>query len=483
MRRLNTGLSTLVGLAVLLASFSGCKLGPDFETPVVEDHPNFVELAPDGESIANLPWWELFDDETLQDLIRAALDDNQDVGIALERIAEARATLGFVRADEYPSFGYSAGAARSDPGDKTSFGRTGPANDFALGADMVYEVDLWGKLRRATEAARAELLATEATYTSVIITLVADVASTYLLLLDLDEQLVITQRTFETRQTATRIIRERFEEGVVAKLDVHQAEIEETTAEVGISRLERQIIQAEHALRVLLGRTPGRIPRGTALGKQLPREVPVGLPSELLERRPDIEVARNIAAAETARIGVAEALRFPQISVTGALGLQSEDIDDLFSSSAQFWSLGSALSGPLFEFGKNVRRVEAQEARARQAVLDYERTVLQSFREVEDALVAVRTFRVEFEVRTRQVAAAQEAARLARALYDEQFTSYLDVLDSERSLFDAELARSAALRSSLQGIVQLYKALGGGWETGESQEAEPAPEDAAPKRD
>lgn len=449
--------------AAFLLTLGGCMLGPDFARPEITVPEKYQEETPPGESVANLPWWEVFKDPALRKLVEAALTGNQDIEIALARIDEARAAVGFIQADELPSVRYGGSAARVDLGDRTAVGRTSPVNDFAIGADVFWELDLWGKLRRSTEAVRAELLATEATYANVTITLVADVASTYLLLLDLDARLKITRRTLETRRQATRILKDRFREGVVAKLDVNQAEIEEATTEVAVAATERAIARAEHALRVLLGRTQGAIERGKGLENQMPQKVPVGLPSELLRRRPDILVAESIAHAETARIGVAQALRFPSFSVTSALGLNSADLDDLLDAKARFWSVGGDVTGPLFEFGKNVRRVEVAEARARQSVLEYERVVLEAFREVKDALVGVRSFLLEYEARTRQVAAAREAAKLSRALYDEQFTSYLDVLDSERSLLEAELEQSIALRSHLQSIVELYRALGGGW--------------------
>jgi len=451
-----------------LLILGGCMVGPDFEVPKVEVPEKYREDAVPGSSIANLPWWEMFQDEMLRNLIETALVENRDIEIAVARIAEARAALGFVKADQYPSFRYGGGASRNDPGDETSLGPTSPNNDFRGGLDAFFEVDLWGKLRRATEAARHQLLATEAAYFTVTITLVADVANAYLLLLDLDERLRISRETLETRRHYTRIIRDRFREGVVAKLDVNKAEIEEATAEVSVAQLSRDIAQTEHALQVLLGRVPGRIPRGKGLTHQMPREIPTGLPSELLRRRPDILVAENAAAAQTARVGVAVALRFPSLSLTGLFGVASQDLDDLVDAKSRFWSIGADVTGPLFEFGKNVRRVEVEEARMRQAILEYERQVLEAFREVEDALVAIHTYRMEYEARTRQVAAAKEAAKLSRALYDEEFTSYLEVLDAERSLFDAQLAQSAALRASLQAIVQLYKALGGGWVPTES---------------
>ncbi len=457
------GLVRRAGSAAALLLLAACNVGPDFERPTIEVPAAYRSARADGDAIANLPWWELLGDDRLTALIETALAENHDVAIAIERIAEARAALGFAKADQYPSFGYRAGVGRSDPGDETFAGRTRPRSDFLLGLDAFFEVDLWGKYRRATEAARADLLATEWAQRTVVISLVAEVATSYVLLLDLDAQLAIGRRTLKSRRDALRILNQRFDKGVVAKLDVHQAEIEEATAAVAVTQLERAIAQAEHALRVLLGRTPGRIERGDAQIDDTRVDVPAGLPSELLQRRPDIRVAEQRAAAQTARIGVAEALRYPSLSLTGALGLNSDDIDEWIDSSARYWSIGAGVAGPLFEFGRNERRVDVETARARQAVLDYERTVLNALREVEDALVAVRTYREEAETRLRQVEAARSATVLARALYDEQFTSYLDVLDTERSLFDAELAESAARRQRLQAVVALYKALGGGW--------------------
>ncbi len=264
--------------AALLLVLGGCMVGPDFEVPPVEVPEKYLESDAAGKSIANLPWWELFKDEMLKNLIETALAENRDIEIAVARIAESRAALGFVKTEQYPSFRYAGRGSRVDLGDETSLGSTSPTNDFRGGIDAFFEVDLWGKLRRATESARHDLLATEAAYVSVTITLVADVANAYLLLLDLDERLKISRDTLKSRKAATRIIRHRFREGIVAKLDVNQAEIEEVTAEVSVARLLRDISQTEHGLRVLLGRTPGRIPRGRGLHQQVVQEIPVGLP-------------------------------------------------------------------------------------------------------------------------------------------------------------------------------------------------------------
>jgi len=446
---------------------AGCLLGPDYERPDVAVPESFREPTAVGTSIAELGWWELFEDEVLLGLIETSLRENPDIEIALARIAESRAVLGITRADQFPSFGYGAGATRTDLGDGLSIsGFGGPRNLFDAGIDAFFEVDLWGRLRRSTEAARRELLATEAAYHTVVLSLVADVASTYFLLRDLDARSEIARRTLESRQRSTEIIRQRFDGGYVSMLDVHQAEIEEATAAANLASFERGIAQAEHALSVLLGRNPGAIPRNRGpVEDALPigLEVPVGLPSEILERRPDLAAAESRLAAQTARIGVAEAQLLPSLTLTGAFGYRSRELEDVLSSGAETWSLAANLVGPIFEFGRNRRRIEAEEARTRAAVAEYERAVLVAFREVADALVAARTFGDEYEARVEQVEAAEGAARLSRALYDEDFTSYLEVLTAERSLFNAELAASIAKRERLVALVGLYKALGGGW--------------------
>ena len=286
-----------------------------------------------------------------------------------------------------------------------------------------------------------------------------------MLLRDLDARYLIAQRTRDARSESLEIIRARFDRGTVPLLDVNQAEIELAVASAAAAEAERRVAQTEHALSVLLGRKPGSIERGQALQEQvLPPEVPAGLPSELLLRRPDLRVSEAELAAQTARIGVAEAARWPSLSLTGALGLESSELSDLTDSGSDFWSVGAGLFAPVFNAGRNKNRVAAEQARAEQAVLAYQQSVLRAFREVEDSLVAVRTYRDEHAARQVQVTAARSAAMLSRARYDGGVASYLEVLDAERSLFNAELAESASLGAYAGAIIQLYKALGGGWQ-------------------
>jgi multidrug efflux system outer membrane protein len=439
-------------------------MGPDYERPDVPVPDGYEAQKVPGESFANLEWWELFDDPVLLDLIRTALQNNKELAIALARIEEARAALGFVRADLYPNLDGAAGASRGNTIPGT--GQPAEINEsFVLAANLRYEIDLWGRLRRSNEAARAELLATVEARNAVSITLIADVASIYLLLLDLDHRVEIARRTMQTRQDSLDIIEARFDKGTVPLIDVNQAEIELADAVAELAALEREREQAENLLSVLLGQNPGPLARSDIQSRdalQIP-DVPAGLPSELLERRPDIRQSSQLLAAQTARIGVAEAQRFPSLSLTGSLGLASPELDDFLSSDNKVWGISADLLGPIFDAGRGRARVEAERARTEQLLNSYQLTVLEAFREVEDSLVDIHTYRREANAREQQVTAALSAATLSRARYDGGVTSYLEVLESERSLFRAELLASSTRRQQIVAIVSLYKALGGGW--------------------
>lgn len=453
-------------LPFVVAALGGCTLGPDYERPELETPPTYIQPVEQGESFANMPWWDLFRDEQLQALIRVALEENQDLAIAIARIEEFRAILGVTRADQFPTVDINASGSRTDPSQNTIQGSIsdGFNDSYRLSGDVFFELDLFGRLRRSTEAARGELLAAEESRRSITISLIANVASTYMLLRDLDAQLEIARRTEITRTDSLGIIEARFERGTVPRVDVNQAEIELAVASAAIAAAERQTAQTEHALSLLLGRNPGPITRGLPLEQQaVPPDIPAGLPSELLQRRPDVLASEATLAAQTARIGVAEALRWPSISLTGSLGFESQELSTLTDNGSDYWSFGGNIFAPLFNSGANRSRVDAEVARTEQALLAYEQTVQRAFAEVEDALVEVRTYRKEHEARTRQVTAARSAAFLSRARYDGGVTSYLEVLDSERSLFSAELSESQTLRFYINAIIELYKALGGGW--------------------
>ena len=419
---------------ILFSMLAGCALGPDYQRPELDMPTKFQEHKASGESIANITWWKLFQDEQLQLLIETALEENKDLRVSLSRIEEAYAAVTIVRSDQFPTINVGASAGRGKqseeivPNEKTD-------DDYFVGADLFFEIDFWGKLRRATEAQRAELLATEAAYRNVTITLVSDVASTYFLLSDLDEQLLISKRTLKARLDNLEIIQARFKQGTVPELDVNQAQIEVAIAEVAIASLERRIIQTENALRILLGRNPGPVARGTGLENQIfPPSVPTGLPSELLQKRPDLIAAEEQLHAQTARIGVAEALRYPSFTLTGNLGYESTELSDLNSSDARTWNLFGNIFQPVFNAGRLKAQVDVEIARTEQAALLYEQAFQRALREVEDALVAIRTFNQEHTARSQQVVAARNAARLSRARYNGGVVDYLEVLDTEENI-------------------------------------------------
>jgi multidrug efflux system outer membrane protein len=457
-------LRLVILLPVLFAC--GCAVGPDYERPEIDAPADYLQTIDEGRSIANLAWWALFQDAELQALITFALEQNKDLAIAAARVEEARAQYGFVRADLYPQVNGQASASRGDVAPLILPG-AGIGETYVLAANLSWEIDLFGKLRRSNQAARAELLSTEQAKNAVIITLVADVASAYLLLRDLDARQEIARQRQQARLDALRIIQARFDQGTVPLLDVNQAEIEEVNAAVVIASIERQTIQTENLISILLGRNPSPITRGLGLEDQVfPADVPAGLPSELLQRRPDILAAEQQLAAQTARIGVAQALRWPSFTLTGQLGVGSNDLSDLNSSDSKIWNIGGDLLLPIFTAGKNKRRVEVERARTEQALRQYELAILQALREVDDSLAAIRTYRQEAADRQRQVTAARSARRLAWARYTGGVSSYLEVLETDRALFTAELAASETYRLQLVSIVQLYRALGGGWDNG-----------------
>ena len=449
-------LAMLTGLLL-----TGCMLGPDFVPPQVETPVAYRFDAAKAAVDVNLKWWELFDDPVLFELVTTALENNRDVKIAVSRIEEARAALGFTKADQYPRIdiegdaraGNFFGAGRSDTTDNSAF----------IAPTLSWEIDFWGRFRRSTESAQADLLASEYSLRTVQLSLISEVASTYYRLLDFRRRLEISIRTLESRLESLDIIEQRFKEGIIPELDVNQSQIQKEIAEASVPLFERQIAQTENALNILLGRLPGTIRSGESLGDQLvPPAIPAGLPSTLLERRPDVAQSLYQLQAQTARIGVAEALRLPAISLTGLLGVASSELSDR-TSEGVVWSAGASLTGPLFNFGKNQRRVEIEEARTRQALFFYENTVLTAFREVEDALVAVETLQRQVEAVDRQAQAARNANELSKERYNQGITSYLEVLETERQLFSAELDLSELKQQQLSAYVGLYKALGGGW--------------------
>jgi multidrug efflux system outer membrane protein len=452
----------IIGLAVLLLS---CSMGPNYTRPHtdVDDRFRMADGQSDLPSLANLPWWDLLRDEELQQLIRVALAENKDLQRAVATVEEFRARALIARSDYLPGITVSGSAPA---GRKAQFlfpGFASPFNYYLLG-NLAWEVDLWGRVRRLNEAARADLLSKEENRRAVTIQLVSAVAEAYFNLRQFDLQLDIAKRTLQSWEESVRIAQARLRQGMTSKLDADQFEAERANAAARTAELQRQMVQAENHLSVLLGRRPFAIGRGRSLDEQIVApDVPAGLPSELLQRRPDLLVAEQQLAAATAHIGAAKAERFPRITLTGLLGVAHPELSLLFTDPSSFGVFGAGLATPLLNAQVLGFQQEAVEAQNKQVLAQYQQAVLTAFREVEDALVAVSTARTQSESQQQQVTALQSALKLAELRYKGGLANYLDVLVARRNLFEAELALTSTRRLLLASTVQLYKALGGGW--------------------
>jgi multidrug efflux system outer membrane protein len=466
----------LVAVVISVMLLAGCAVGPNYHRPAVQTPESFRAPEPipaaQASSLADLKWWEVFKDETLQELLRTALVQNYDLREAVARIEQARANLGITRSDQFPQ------ASASGALEVTRLSRNGT---FALPASLVpsqnrtwgqaglnllsFELDIWGRLRRATEAARANLLSAEENRKAVITTLVSDVASAYLNLRELDYELEISKRTLATREESLKLIKQRQSGGVATLLDLRQGEQLVYTASETIPVLQQQIEQTENRITLLLARNPAGIVRGRSLIQQeLPPDVPTGLPSVLLERRPDIRAAEQNLVAANANIGVAKAAYFPQISLSGFLGGQSNQLSSLFSGPNSVWNFIPQITQPIFTAGRLKSTVRLTEAQRESALIQYEKTIQTAFTEVSNALIAhqrVRESRVQEEA---LVAALQDRTRLAYVRYRGGVDTQLNALDADRDLFQAELNLSQIQLNELLSVVQLYKALGGGWQ-------------------
>jgi multidrug efflux system outer membrane protein len=447
----------------------GCMVGPNYHRPAVQPPAAYRDLSENPQaqaqaaSYADLPWWQVFEDPQLQELIRTAIKRNYDLQLATERINAARDQLAITRSRLFPQVEANGNFA----GGKDGTFQT-KSNFLNLTADAAFQLDFFGRLRRANEAARAQLLAAEDARQTVLLTLVSDVASDYFTLLELDLQLQITRQTVQTQEDSVKLTRLRVDHGVATKLDVLQAQQVLDTANAQIPDLERQVGQEEDAISILLGNYPQAVSRGRPLVEQtLPPEVPPGLPSSLIERRPDIREAEQNLVAANAEIGVAKAQFFPQVSLTGSGGGafgRSSAFSSLMSSQVGTWSYGAQVSQPIFTGGAlrgNLRLAESEHA---QAVIAYRQTIQRAFGDVSDALIGYQKFH---QVRVRQedsVADLRESVRLSDMRYKGGTTTYLEVLDGQRSLFSAELTLAEARNNEYQSLVQLYRALGGGWQ-------------------
>jgi multidrug efflux system outer membrane protein len=460
-------LSTKYLVLVFPLLLAGCALHPKYKRPSVDlprvyRGPTFEETQ--SASLGDEKWSEVFQDPELQGLIRTALKQNYDARIAASRIVQAQAQLGITRSNQFPTVvGDAAGTTLRSPKNKLQ-----PAyqlNAEQLDVSVNWELDFWGKFRSATESARAQLLATEWGRRSVLSTLVANVASGYFQLRALDLELEISKRALASRQDSLRLVSAKEQNGATSMLEVRQAEQLVYTASSQIPDLERQIQQQENSLSILLGRYPGPIPRGQTLTEQVhPPQIPSGLPSALLERRPDVVQAEQQLIAQNAQIGVARAAYFPQIVLTGSGGTQSAALGGLFTGPSGLWSVAAGLTQPIFTAGRIKSGVKLAEAQQQQAALMYQQTVQESFREVSDALIAcqnTREFREQLQLLTNSAA---DASRLSALRYRGGATSYLEVLTSETNFLSAELNLAQARSDELLALVQIYRALGGGWQ-------------------
>ncbi|MGD0401708.1 MAG: efflux transporter outer membrane subunit [Candidatus Acidiferrales bacterium] len=469
MKILRPWISLSLASILTFSLVGGCAVGPNYHRPDVPTPTAYRDLSDSSQvpaqaaSFADLPWWQIFQDPQLQDLIRTALKQNYDLQIATERINAARAQVAITRSSLFPQVSGNADFV----GGKSQFFPL-KANLLELAADVSFQLDLFGQLRRATEAARAQLLASEYGKRTVTLTLVSDVASAYFSLLQLDLELQITKDTVETQEGSVKLTSLRLDHGVATKLDVLQAQQVLDTANAQIPDLQRQIGQEEDAINILLGDYPGPVKRGLKLPEQfIPPEVPAGLPSSLLARRPDIRQAEQYLVAANAQIGVAKAAFFPQISLTGSGGGafgRSSAFTSLMGSQTAIWSYGASVSQPIFTGGALTGGLHLAEAQHEQALTAYKQAIQRAFGDVSDALIGYQELR-EVRVQQQQVVAdLAESVRLSLMRYRGGTTNYLEVLDGQRSLFSAELTLAQARGNEYQSLVQLYRALGGGWQ-------------------
>lgn len=469
--------SNWVSALVMVSVLAGCTVGPDYERPVVETPAKYRFEDAQARDTANTTWWTQFNDRELERLIGIALAENKDVLIAAARVEEYYGRYGAQRGQQFPQ----AGVQGQGVSQRSSRVTTPPipfgdvtVDQYSVDLGASFEIDLWGRLRRSTEAARADLLAVEENRRTVILSLVSAVAASYVTLLDFDRQLEIARSTAKTRAESLRIFELRFKGGVISELELQQVRSEYETALAAILQGEKQVAQQENNLSVLLGRDPGPIARGSTIEKLVLPAVPAGLPSELLERRPDIRQAEQQLIAANARIGVAKAAFYPTISLTGLLGSASANLSNLFSGAAKTWTYGALVNQPIFTGGTLLGQLAVSEAQQKQALYGYQQAIQTAFGEIENSLVDQAKTREQVVAQRRQVEALERYALLARLRYDNGYTSYIEVLDAERSLFQSQLQLSQTQGRLFTALINVYKSLGGGW-VSEAEKHAPEP--------
>jgi multidrug efflux system outer membrane protein len=459
--------NAIILLAVVL--LTGCAVGPDYKRPAVDIPQSFRFEDNEAKNLANTAWWQQFDDPVLNELIQIALQENKDLKIAAARIGQFVGQYMTTRSRFFPQVGAGASGGMEQltrkglPPLSSSIDRRDDVWEVFLNGS--WEIDIWGKIRRATEAARAGILSSEEGRRTVILSLVAAVASAYIDLRDADREMEISRMTAEAYKESLRIFELRLKEGFSSSIEVNMIKAEYEQALSRISFYEKTIPQLENALSILLGRNPGPIPRGKTLDELALPDVPAGLPSDLLEQRPDIRRAEQDLIAANAQIGVAKSLYYPAISLTGIFGYSSTDLSKLFRGDAQAWSWAVPVTAPIFTAGAIRGQVEFTEAQKLELVIRYQQLIQTALREVDDFLVDQKYTKDQVEALGRRTAALREYARLAQVRFDEGYTSYLEVLDANRSLFNAELSYAETKATLFRSFVNLYKAMGGGWVT------------------
>jgi multidrug efflux system outer membrane protein len=458
-------------ILTLIPFLAGCTVGPDYQRPsvLVPDNYRGVQGAPTTESLADIPWWEVFKDPVLQELTKEALSNNYDLRVAAARVEDARAQIGVTRSFLYPQLNLNGGGTAQQVSRATdptqAFGANRNFQNWIFGLGMAWEFDVFGRIRRDAEAASAVYTATEMDRRGVYITLIADIAQFYFILRELDLELEIARRTLKLNDDTVEFYRSRYETGVSNRLELETAIANRSRTALTIPDLERQIAIQENLINYLLGRNPGPIARGAALTDQYsPPTIPTGLPSALLERRPDVQSAEQLLVAANANIGAAKALFFPTFSMSSALGGTSHDFSNIADKRAAIWSVSGGFLQPLFQGWRLFWNYEGTKARFDQALAQYEKAAQNGYREVADALVTIdklKEMRVEEEA---QVAALQNSSRLSRLRYDAGYSNYLEILTADQQLFEAEIELARIRGQQLNGVVQLYRALGGGWQ-------------------
>jgi multidrug efflux system outer membrane protein len=454
-------------LVPVVLGLGGCLLGPNYVRPTVEIPANYRFSSAEAADVANTAWWEQFQDPVLNDLIAEALANNKDVKVAAARVDQFLGQFVTTRSGLFPqlSAGFDAARQRAsqDGAVPLPAGVSPIYNQFQPTLSAAWEIDVFGRVRRETESARAALLATEEGRRATILSLVASVATAYINLRDLDQQLVIAKETTSSRAESVHVFTLRFGGGDVSQMELSQSQSEYEASLATIPQLEVQIAQQEDALSVLLGRNPGDILRGRQVSDLAIPAVPAGLPSDLLERRPDVLQAEQNLVAANALIGAARALYFPSISLTGLFGSVSTDFSKLFTGPARVWAFAGSVSVPIFTAGSISGQVKQAEAQQQQALFQYQESIQTAFQEVDDALIALQKSREQLVVLGREVDSLRTYARLARLRFEGGYTSYIEVLDAERSLFNAQLSYTQTNGLVYESVVALYKAMGGGW--------------------